>query len=111
MDDEEKMTDLTKSNIFIISLNYVASLLEIDKHKPAHIEFLKRHYDAGRFIASGPKVPRTGGVILAFAKDKLGIMEVLKDDPFFIHSLAEYEITEFSVSLCSSGLNQILELK
>ncbi len=51
--------------MFIISLTYKKSTEEADKHMAAHMDWLKAAYAAGTFIASGRKVPRTGGVILA----------------------------------------------
>ena len=51
--------------MFIISLTYTQSLEAIDQHLEAHVAFLKEQYAKGLFIASGRKVPRSGGVILA----------------------------------------------
>jgi uncharacterized protein YciI len=50
--------------MFIVSLTYICNLEEIDKILPEHIQYLKEQYEKGNFIASGRKVPRTGGIIL-----------------------------------------------
>jgi uncharacterized protein YciI len=50
--------------MFIISLTYICDLKEVDKILPEHIDYLKIQYKKGNFIASGRKVPRTGGIIL-----------------------------------------------
>ena len=81
--------------MFVISINYICELSEIEKHLSAHIEYLELNYAAGHFIASGRKVPRTGGVILALSESREEIDKIVAKDPFHIHGLAEYEVTEF----------------
>lgn len=59
-----------------------------------HREFLRRNYDAGVFLASGRKEPRTGGIILATG-DRAAIEEIIESDPFKYHGVTAYSITEF----------------
>lgn len=47
--------------MFIVSLTYKRPLSEVDQHLEAHVAYLKQQYGDGHFIASGRKVPRTGG--------------------------------------------------
>jgi uncharacterized protein YciI len=51
--------------MFIVTLTYLKPVEEVDALMAGHIEWLKKGYDDGLFIASGRRVPRTGGVILA----------------------------------------------
>ena len=51
--------------MFILSLTYLKSNEEADKVMEAHMAWVAEGYDKGWFLASGRKVPRTGGVILA----------------------------------------------
>ncbi len=81
--------------MFIVSLTYTVELNQVEEHLSAHIEYLDRQYAAGIFLASGRKVPRTGGIILAIANSKNELEEILTEDPFKVHSLAHYEIIEF----------------
>ena len=90
--------------MFIVSLKYICDLSEIEKHLPAHIEYLERHYAAGHFIASGRKVPRTGGIILALSDSREDIDQIIAEDPFYINGLAEYEVTEFIPTKTSEEL-------
>lgn len=87
--------------MFIISLTYQKPLEEIDAHLSKHVEFLKSHYAKGIFLASGRKNPRTGGIILALASNKAEIEAIIALDPFYIHGVAQYEITEFIASMTS----------
>ncbi len=82
--------------MFIVSVTYKKSLVEIEKQIISHREFLDRYYQAGIFVMSGPKVPRTGGIIFANAKNKETLEALIKEDPFYQHDLADYEIIEFT---------------
>ncbi|ARU49608.1 YciI family protein [Sulfurospirillum diekertiae] len=90
--------------MFIIALTYHKSLEEVDAHLSAHVAFLKEHYAKGIFLASGRKNPRNGGIILALAPSKAEIEAVIALDPFYIHDVATYEITEFTPSMTSPEL-------
>lgn len=81
--------------MFIVSLTYISEISQIDKYLEAHIEYLDKNYEEGVFIASGRKVPRSGGVILANARNCSELEEIINDDPFKIHNLADYEVIEF----------------
>jgi len=81
--------------MFIISLTYKTSLENVERFIPEHNHFLEQHYSSGNFIASGRKEPRTGGIIVAIARSKHEIDEIIKDDSFYIHQVADYDITEF----------------
>jgi uncharacterized protein YciI len=56
--------------MFIIDLNYIVPLEQLDKHMTDHVKFLHKYYKQNVFVASGRKVPRTGGIILVLAKFK-----------------------------------------
>lgn len=94
--------------MFIISLNYIVPLAELDKHMAAHVKYLKKYYAADVFIMSGRKVPRTGGIIIAQADSKDILEKIITEDPFHQHKLAEFEITEFLASQSHTALKDIL---
>ncbi|HZF71435.1 YciI family protein [Sulfuricurvum sp.] len=81
--------------MFIISLTYIKPLEEVDVLLEEHIAYLKEQYALKNFLASGRKVPRIGGVILAHAISREEIETIISLDPFHRHGIAEYEITEF----------------
>jgi len=62
--------------MLILSLTYIKSTQEADVHMQPHLAWVKEGYDKGWFLASGRKIPRTGGVILAVAEDPFTIHEV-----------------------------------
>ncbi len=81
--------------MFIVSLHYVGELERIDALLEEHRTFLQRYYDAGNFIVSGRKEPRTGGIIIARAKSRDILEKIIAEDPFNREKVAEYQITEF----------------
>jgi uncharacterized protein YciI len=82
--------------VFIIILNYKKSLVDIDKYLAEHRAFLDSGYRDNFFVASGPKNPRTGGIIISQLKNREQLENILKQDPFNINDVADYEIIEFS---------------
>jgi uncharacterized protein YciI len=82
--------------MFIVLLKYIKPLEKINEVLPAHIEFLKKCYKDSKFIVSGPRSPRTGGVILANVNSETELRDLLKQDPFYIHEAAEYEVIAFT---------------
>lgn len=90
--------------MFVIELTYKAALEEIDAHMRSHMTFVNRQYAAGRFIASGRKVPREGGIILATGGTRAEIEELMREDPFCRHGLAEARVIEFKTSQRAADL-------
>ena len=86
------------SAMFVIELTYRAALTEIDKHMKAHVAFLNTHYAAGRFVVSGRKIPREGGIILATGGSRAEIEALVKEDPFVARGLADFRVIEFRAS-------------
>ena len=84
--------------MFVINLNYIVPLEQLDAHMGDHMKFLNKYYKENVFVASGRKVPRTGGIILAIGKTKEEIEEIIKEDPFYSHKLTEFTVTEFLTS-------------
>jgi uncharacterized protein YciI len=94
--------------MFIINLNYIVPLEQLDAHMTDHVKFLRHYYKKNVFVASGRKVPRTGGIILALAKSKEEVEQIISEDPFYIHKLAEFTITEFLTSQYHPELKKLL---
>ncbi len=82
--------------MFVINIRYIQSLEEINKHLEEHRAFLEVGYKKNYFITSGPKSPRDGGIIISQLTDRKQLEDFIKDDPFLVHNLAVYEITEFT---------------
>jgi len=95
--------------MFIIDLNYVAPLEELDKHMFDHVQYLKKYYEENLFLASGRKVPRTGGIILCIAESEKEVNKIISEDPFYKLKLAEFKVTEFLASQSHPALETLLK--
>ena len=90
--------------MFILALTYVKPNEEADKHMEPHMAWVREGYAKGWFLASGRKVPRTGGVVLAVGQ-RAEIEAYVAEDPFTVHGIAEYEITEVAITTTTQGLD------
>jgi len=80
--------------MFIISLTYKKEIEEVEKFITSHSEFLDTYYAQKKFIFSGRKNPRTGGIILAYNVSRQSLEEIIRQDPFYQNGIADYDITE-----------------
>lgn len=95
--------------MFILSLSYIKPLDEVDQHLEAHRTWLKGAYQAGLVLASGPKNPRSGGVILCRLADRELVSAFIKQDPFHQAGVASYEVIEFTATMAAEGLERLLD--
>lgn len=94
--------------MFVIELIYKADLAEIDANMRAHMAYLKKYYAAGRFVVSGRKVPREGGVILALGDSRDEVEAIVREDPFVARGHADFRIIEFRVSQRAESIDALL---
>jgi len=94
--------------VFVVLLTYTKSLDVIDALLAEHVRFLEANYARGVFLASGRRVPRTGGVILARADSRPALETILADDPFARAGAADYEVIEFVPGNVAPGLEELL---
>lgn len=82
--------------MFVVLLTYKKPLSEVESYLEAHRQFLDDSYNKGYFLASGPKVPREGGVILVRTMQRHVLETHLCNDPFYREQIAEYTLIEFN---------------
>jgi uncharacterized protein YciI len=98
----------TFAAVFVLLLTYVRPLEEVDALMREHVAWLRTHYGAGRFIVSGRRIPRTGGVILARGDDREEIEALAATDPFVTGGVATCEVVQFRASQTAPGLDALL---
>lgn len=81
--------------MFIVLIDYIKPIEMIDQHLGAHRAFLGEGYQKNYFIASGPRAPRTGGIIISQLSSQTLLKDFLKNDPFKVHNLARYTLIAF----------------
>ena len=90
--------------MFIVLLEYIRPLEEIDALIPLHRAYLQRHYADGHFLMSGRREPRTGGVILASVPSRPQLEQILQEDPFHQAGVVRHEVLEFVPTMTHKGL-------
>ena len=91
--------------MFVLLLTYTRPLDEVDVLMREHVAWLRKHYDSGRFVVSGRRIPRTGGVILARGDDREEIEEIAAGDPFVKGGVAATEVIQFRASQTAPGFD------
>jgi len=94
--------------MFILALKYVKPLEEVEKELNSHIKYLEKYYSLQKFICSGRRNPRIGGVILCNSKNLEEVEMIISEDPFYINKIAEYEIIEFLPTKYADGFERFI---
>lgn len=68
---------------FVLEGTHLVPFEEIPSElKEAHQAFLKEGMESGAFLFSGPKIPVTGGFLVARAESAEALRELLAGEPF-----------------------------
>ncbi|BCW12408.1 MULTISPECIES: YciI family protein [Paenarthrobacter] len=94
--------------MFVVSLTYKVPDEIVDFHRPGHMAWLKDAFDGGIFLASGRRVPATGGVLLSKV-DRATLDASLAEDPFYSNGVADFEIIEFTATSVAEGYENLLD--
>ncbi|CQD74103.1 YCII domain-containing protein [Yersinia intermedia] len=94
--------------MFVVSLTYHKPIDVVEALTESHKEWLKKYYTQGVFIASGRKVPRTGGIILAKSIAREELDKILAEDPF--NAVVDYSVTEFIASMAIESVETLKTL-
>ena len=95
--------------LFVVILRYLVPIETILAQRSEHLEFLDKYYREGVFHASGPPIPRYGGIILASAPNRDDLNKILEEDPFYQHKSAEYQVIEFAINKQSACFAEFLK--
>lgn len=82
--------------MYLLNLTYIVPLEIVDLHLAAHSAYLDTLYRDGKVLMSGRKQPRVGGFIFALTDSQDEAQTLVRQDPFNLHGVARYELTQFS---------------
>lgn len=95
--------------MFAVTLTYTRPIEEIEARTAEHRAWLDQHVESGLLLLAGPMVPRTGGILIFTGREtKDALAAILKEDPFAVHGLADYEIIEFTPGKKNSLFNELV---
>ncbi len=95
--------------MYIVLLEYIKPLDEVDYALPEHVDWLNKQYEAGYFLVSGRQVPRVGGVIIARPMLRGKLDALLATDPFAQQKLVRYRVVEFQATRTAPELAKVNE--
>ena len=84
--------------LFVIDIEYTVPFEQIEPVLAPHMDFVKQCYAEGRFLVSGPKDPRTGGIVIATGPSRDEIEALMARDPFVEAGVVAVTITPFAAS-------------
>lgn len=94
--------------MYVVTLTYHQPIDVVESLTDNHKDWLKKYYAQGAFIASGRKVPRTGGIILVKSIAREELDRILAEDPF--NSVAKYDVIEFIPSMAIESVAALTTL-
>ncbi|MHB1947677.1 MAG: YciI family protein [Gammaproteobacteria bacterium] len=95
--------------MFIVTLTYLKPIEIVEQYLADHRNYLEEGYKKDYFIASGPKTPRTGGVIISQLTDRGLLESIIEKDPFFTNNIAKFDIIEFTPVKYHQNFKQFIE--
>jgi len=84
--------------MFVIASTYTRPISREEAVVAEHLAFVDRCYGNGQFVASGPREPFTGGLIIAHGDSEDRVRALMQDDPFVREGVADYEFMHFRPS-------------
>ena len=94
--------------MYVLIVEYLVPLERIDEIRPAHVEYLHRHYADGTFLVSGRKDPPAGGVIVAADVDRDRLEAITATDPYVTEGVARYQVVRFNPGQVADGVRDAL---
>ncbi|MBU2960630.1 hypothetical protein KO516_07335 [Citreicella sp. C3M06] len=94
------------NRLFVIDIDYTAPFEEVQKVLAPHMDYVRACYASGVFLMSGPKEPRTGGIVIAQGT-RAQIDGIIAGDPFTTAGVVATTITEFSASNMAEALKAL----
>jgi uncharacterized protein YciI len=93
--------------MFLVDMQFLRPLDEIDQHIAAHREHLAQHYAKGTLLMGGRKVPRSGGIILSRHASRDEVLAVFEADPLVLAGVASYSVIEFQPVMMQEELRPL----
>jgi len=80
---------------FLVFIHYKVPVEQLGETVKQHRDFLQGGYERGWLLISGPRNPKTGGIVVARAPSQADLADFFNEDPYKILGLADHEFLEF----------------
>jgi uncharacterized protein YciI len=94
----------------IAILRYRKPLEEVSRHVDSHRAYLAGLKQEGLLIASGPMVPRNGGILLLRVPDdetQATLDSIRDNDPYIRFGVAQYELWPWAPTIGTEELDRL----
>lgn len=91
--------------MYIIELTYHAEPSEIEPLREAHMQWVKKYFNNGYFLASGRKDTLDGGIIFVKNIERHALDDIIAEDPFT--KVADYQITGVNITSTQDNLQTL----
>jgi uncharacterized protein YciI len=88
----------------VLTLTYLKPLDEVDKTRPAHVDWIKKEIAEGRLLLAGRQESETGGVLITGDIDTEAADDLMAKDPYTLAELVSYQRIGFNAALRAPGL-------
>jgi uncharacterized protein YciI len=76
--------------VYLMMSTYLVPLDEVDKVRDEHLVYVDDLLERGLALAGGRQEPAVGGILLLNVADEDQAREVIAQDPYVRHGVAEY---------------------
>lgn len=94
--------------MFIAISKYKKPLNEVDLYRDKHRAYINPYFSDGTLLAGGRQNPPVGGIIISKKSSREQFEAILRNDPYVLENIAEYQIFEFSPILWNKCLEDVL---
>jgi len=81
--------------LYVAVSEYLVPRDEVMEHLDEHRVWVKKSYDDGVMLASGPQEPGPGGVLIFLARDADEAQRFIASDPLEVTGVVKYRVTGF----------------
>ena len=93
--------------MFVLLARYTAPIEEVDTLLEEHKAWIGRNAD--KILLTAREEPLIGGLILARADSAEEVWEMIREDPFHVAGVSEYEVREYNPVRAAAGVEGLLE--
>lgn len=95
------------NSLFVIDITYTVPMDEVQKVLAPHMDFVRDCYASEVFLMSGPKEPRSGGIVIAQAASLTEVEALVARDPFTLAGVVSVQIIQFHASNMTEALKAV----
>ena len=93
--------------MFLLMARYTKPIEEVDALLEEHKAWIGRNAD--KILLTAREEPLIGGMILARAGSAEEIWDMIREDPFHVAGMSEYEVREYRPVRAAAGVEGLLE--